>query len=244
MSSATFDSWETIIAWAKRYYDPNLPLYYSEQHMRILLDMIGAALSRRQFRYVCTHLPLLEPIMTDGRGAVVFVSRYLVALYVNQPVRSPIDRVALVRNFDLIGELAPVLKTIEKSKRSTCCNELFSTKVDETDEFDDELIKLPLCDQTSKFAQHFSDAENVRFHHLVRLTLLVAHWVQHRRNAIPYNDHSHFRDLVRERVSENDNDVVPTNDDSYDSDTSDEDKRRGDKRDNRRDESDDDIANY
>lgn len=183
MSAVTFDSWESVIVWARRHYDPNLPLYYSEQHVRTLLDMIGAALNRRQFRYVYTHLPLIEPIVS-GEEDVVFISRYLVALYVNQPVRSPVDRVTTVQNVDLIGELAPVLRAIGDGREAAVASDA-----------EEASRVLPLCEQSLQFTQKFSEAENVRFHHLIRLTLLVAHWQQHRAHMIPYNDHSRFRDL-------------------------------------------------
>nr|WOJ45363.1 GrBNV_gp60-like protein [Apis mellifera nudivirus] len=168
MSAATFTTWRSIVAWAHKYYDPNLPLYYCEQHVRILLDMIGAVLNRREFRYVYTHLPLIEPLVSaTADDNVIFLSRYLIALYINQPVRSPIDHITIVHDVDLIGDLSSMLTSSIKG--------------------------VPACEQ--EIAQKFTDAENVRFHHLIRLTLLIAHWSQHRVHAIPYTNHARFRNV-------------------------------------------------
>lgn len=101
--SLALSTWQSVLSFAAEYYSPQLPLYYSERHDRILLDMIGHALGLRSYRVAFADVPMPEPI-TCLETAVI-VSRPLVGYYLNQPTKLPTDPIGFVRNVDLLGDM-------------------------------------------------------------------------------------------------------------------------------------------
>lgn len=101
--SLALSTWQSVLSFATEYYTPQLPLYYSERHTRILLDMIGTALGLRSFRVAFVDVPMPEPI-TCLETAVI-VSRPLVGYYLNQPTRLPSDPIGFVSNVDLLADM-------------------------------------------------------------------------------------------------------------------------------------------
>lgn len=164
-------SWESVLELVKRYYNALLPPYYSKNHLTVLLDMIGLVLGQRTYQVVVTKVPLIEPIVTLQN--TVLVSRPLVAYCVNQPIRMPVNKIKLVTNVDILGDLTPLINPGDNKDTVTPCEQ----------------------QQQRDINANFSKLETVQIQHLLRLALMVSHWDRHRRLKIPYNAHTDYPNL-------------------------------------------------
>lgn len=165
--SVSLQSYESIVDTANKFYHKNLPLRYSQQdHVPILLNIIGYIMHERTLSVVFTSVQLIEPIYHIDK--TIIISKSLLAFYMNQPVRIDNEKVMLKEDVDLFDGL--LLGSERPLVDSTC-------------------MRLGQADLTDRF----SDDEFVRFTYVLRLVLLVAHWHQHYSKSIPYKDHSRFR---------------------------------------------------
>lgn len=192
--SASLASIESILDMVRRFYDPRLPTSYSSRHMEILLNIIGVVIHETQYSVLCTTLPLIEPIYTIDK--MIMISRPLVSYYINQPVYSPPMNIKFVKDADIFEDILPSSSSSSSSligtmaKRSMDPLWLSSNDV--------RLIsgnRSCMHLQKDLFGKRFSEEENVRFAHTLRLCLMVSHWEQHHKNAVPYTDHSKFRPI-------------------------------------------------
>ena len=210
--SVTLQSFESILDTVKRFYDPALPTSYSTRHMEILLNMIGMVIHEQQFSILCTTVSLIEPIYF--RDNIIIISRPLLAYYINQPVEAPPMNVKFIKNIDLFDELIPSLvKPDDDDDDDETSIDAVVNKPIETyplwgvssntggGGIYNDSIK-PIHDQgrcqrfeQDMFGKRFSEEENVRFTHIVRLALLVAHWEQHYKRGIPYASHKNFYNI-------------------------------------------------
>lgn len=170
--SVALSSWESLLELVKRYHNALLPPYYSKNHLTVLLDMIGLVLGQRTYQVVVTKVPLIEPIVTLQK--TILVSRPLVAYCVNQPIRMPVNKIKLVTNVDILGDLMPLVVNDEEKQRTiTPCEQ----------------------QQQQRYREHFDKLETIQIQHLLRLALMVSHWDRHRRYRIPYNEHANYPNL-------------------------------------------------
>lgn len=143
--------------------------------MTVLLDMIGLVLGQRTYRVTVTKVPLIEPIVMLRK--TILVSRPLVAYCVNQPIRMPVNKIKLVTNVDILGDLMPLIDTDGNNGH--------------------ERSALTPCErqQQRDVDSNLSKLETVQIQHLLRLALMVSHWDRHRRLDIPYNQHTDYPNL-------------------------------------------------
>lgn len=172
--SVSLLSVESIVDTANRFYRKDAPLIYSQSyHIPLLLDIIGYVTHEHRFPVVMTTVPLIEPIYNLDK--TIILSKGLIAFYMNQPIRIDYGTVKIERNVDLFGDLHATVD------RTTGCFRPSSR---------DTLI------------DRFDENAHVRFAHLVRLIMMVAHWQQHYVRSIPFTSHDHFRQpqLARREV--------------------------------------------
>lgn len=221
--SLALSTWQSVLSFAAEYYTPQLPLYFSERHFRILLDMIGHALGLRSYRVALVDVPMPEPI-TCLETAVI-VSRPLVGFYMNQPTKLPEDPIGFVNNVDLLsdiraetasctrldlsgrplqgrdapfGRVAPRCPDSGNPPRLPQSLATYNPMLTNSASYDDD-DKLQQRTSTSRPTlprdSRLTDEDTVRVQHLLRLALMVAHWDQHRRRGIPYTTHEGFENI-------------------------------------------------
>lgn len=176
--SVSLLSVESIVDTANRFYRKDAPLIYSQSyHIPLLLDIIGYVTHEHRFPVAVTTVPLIEPIYNLDK--TIILSKGLIAFYMNQPIKIDHGTVKIERNVDLFGDLHA---TVE---RATGC---FHPSPRDT------------------LVDRFDENTHVRFAHLVRLIMMVAHWQQHYVRSIPFNSHDHFKrpQLARRDVTVND----------------------------------------
>lgn len=223
--SLALSTWQSVLSFASEYYTPQLPLFFSERHMRILLDMIGHALGLRSYRVALVDVPMPEPI-TCLETAVI-VSRPLVGFYMNQPTKLPEDPIGFVNNVDLLGDIraetaskmrldlsgrplpsrdAPYGRVVPRCPdngipprlpQSLATYNPVSSDKPYYDAEEDEKTqhRTSTSRPTLPRDSRLTDEDTVRVQHLLRLALMVAHWDQHRRKGIPYNTHEGFDNI-------------------------------------------------
>jgi hypothetical protein len=209
--SVTLASFESVLDMVKRFYDPNLPVIYSTRHIEILLDMIGFVIHERQFPVICTTIPLAEPIYAVDN--TIIVSRPLLAYYINQPVQMPQMNVEFVKNVDIFADIIPSLTNKTKTddddddddndnSGDTVSYPLYAIANNKDDGVYHRSTRRLVNDrggcprfEQDMLGKRFSEEENVRFAHTVKLVLLVAHWEQHYKRHIPYTNHTNFHNI-------------------------------------------------
>lgn len=95
-------SWESIFDVANRYFKRDLPPYYDEEiHNYILLDIIGRVIGLPSFPFTITQITLPEPLWIIP-GNRIFISKPMVAHYLNLPVELPRHTIREVEKFDAL----------------------------------------------------------------------------------------------------------------------------------------------
>ncbi|KAG8362503.1 GbNV_gp60-like [Fopius arisanus] len=179
--STSITSWKNVLELARRFYDKNLPLYYSISHLKIIRNAIGYVMGVRSYNLVETTVPLLEPIISHNN--TVFISRPLVAHYINQPIYTPVTQVNFLSNVNLLDELSvPIVQN--------------------------EDLNVLSSEYSNTYIKQFSREEGARFHQLLRAIILVVHWNQHRERNISFTTHEDFSDLEMTNTKDQENEII------------------------------------
>lgn len=131
--SISTSSWESLFDLTARFYNPNLPTYFVDDHLDIVCNAIGLLSNCSEYRLVVTNVILHEPIVQYDK--VIYLCRPLIALLVNKPVDLPPNRVEFLQNFNIFDSLRNI---IEKSRGSKQIRQSSSSSRRSNNDFDDE----------------------------------------------------------------------------------------------------------
>ncbi|ATY70239.1 GrBNV gp60-like protein [Tomelloso virus] len=163
--SISTQSYESIFKLAQAFYDPNMPLYFINEHIDMTCDVILLLLQCKTIKLVKTNMILQEPIVENNN--IVYISVPLVAQLVNDCVELPKNNVEFLKDehFDIFKELNYGVKTDDSKNQSSNCS-IFAADED------------------------FKPNERIRFIQTLRIILMCGHFYQHYNEKIPYHVHN------------------------------------------------------
>lgn len=176
--SISSQSWESIINVVNQFYDKNLKLHYTPEHLQLTFNILGMFVTERNFSVACTDVILREPIIFYGN--TTYLSVPLIAKLVNKVVDLPPNRVEFVENVDLFDGLQSLVQ--------------------------EDLSHKPHC-KNKCFEDQFNHEETVRYTQILRIVVMCSHFLQHRIHNIPFDNHKDFRDIEIAKMP-NSSDVV------------------------------------
>nr|DBA13120.1 TPA: gp60-like protein [Oryctes rhinoceros nudivirus] len=179
--SISVQSYESIVNLAAKFYDPNIALYFVNEHVDLTCDIILLLLQRKTIKLVRTMTMLLEPIVENS--GMIFISIPLLAMLINEPVELPKNTVEFVDDFDIFKGLKHGVENTEpKSSLLSCMNNN-----------NDELAE-------------FTPEQRIRFMHVIRIVFMCSHFYQHYVGKTPYTVHkkplNHLERAVRIKSDE------------------------------------------
>lgn len=169
--SISTKSFESIIDLAQKYYDQHMPLYFVDEHIDMICDIILLLMQQKTIKIVRTMSMLLEPVVENN--GIIYISIPLVGLLINESVELPKNNVEFVSNFDIFNGLNYGIENKELPSAS-CYN------------------SLTLDDNINEFTPH----ERIRFTHTLRIIFICVHFIQHY-EGIPYTTHKSFINLEK-----------------------------------------------
>lgn len=172
--SVSYSSWESIIDLTNRFYTPSMQLFYTHDHIHILCNIIAHIGGFESFEYVITRVPLLEPIVQQND--IVFISKPLVAKYINMAIEIPQNRVNYVHNINIFDSLMGAVSQERKCGGSGAVQTL---------NYRDSVLE---CLQAQN-----SPEDMARFMQTLRLVLMAVHFTQHNVQKIPFGSHTNFK---------------------------------------------------
>lgn len=188
--SVSLDSWESINYTVQRFFKPDLKPYYTDEYIKILLDMIGQSIGKNNFNYVNTIVSLPEPIW--HKNNVIIISLPMIQYLLDQPVKLPETKIVPVKNFDIF-ENFNVIKSQDQQH--------YGANIYEHDVRNEYLVQWN-NDDFSSFSTNINhnantytsidDTQIITLVMIIRLTLCVAHWMQHYKLKKPITDHENF----------------------------------------------------
>lgn len=187
--SVSLDSWESINYTVQRFFKPDLKPYYTEEYVKILLDMIGQSIGKNNFNYVNTIVSLPEPIW--HKNNVIIISLPMIQYLLDQPVKLPETKIVPVKNFDIFENFNVVKSQDEQH---------YGANIYEHDVRNEYLVQWN-NDDFSSFSTNINnsntytsidDTQIITLVMIIRLTLCVAHWIQHYKLKKPITDHEDF----------------------------------------------------
>lgn len=181
--STSFASYESLVHLMNCNYDPNLPVYYSDGHLNIVVNILQLMLN--DFECVVTSVPMQEPLVEFGR--TVYVSLPLVAQLVNMNVDLPKERVTITRNFNIFQGMRASTRPVKNSIQK--CFENYGRGDDDDTDAD--------TSNSNVSKSQFSTIEMTRIVQILRLVMMCAHFNQHhkRKHTTPYQRHDDFDEL-------------------------------------------------
>lgn len=171
--SVSDSSWESILELAEKFYDRNLKLYYTTDHLDVILKILTYISNVKDVMYVFTRVTLIEPLMTYDN--LLYISIPLVAELINLPVNLPQARIKFIKNVNIFESLFK--KDVQNHED---CSTVATPSTYYNRQFTD-------CVKTK-----FSNDDLVRITHLIRLILMCRHYLVHIDYGINFQSHKDF----------------------------------------------------
>lgn len=179
--SVSFNSWESIFKLTKHFYNPQLPLYFTSDHVRLLCEMIAHLGNYTSFTVIYTKLPMIEPIIKTPDN-LICISIPLVAKFINMPIDLPQNRVKYVRNVDVFSSLMGIVQDTKPCMQGPLAsNQLFSSNTTNYQQTIHDCLK-----------SDYNSDNTVRFIQTLRLVMTSAHFTYHIEENIPFTCHRNF----------------------------------------------------
>lgn len=183
--SVSLDSWESINYTVQKFFKPDLRPYYNDEYVKILLDIIGQSIGKNSFNYVNTIVSLAEPIWhTDN---AVIISLPMIEYLLDQPIKLPETKIIPIKNFDIFENF-----NVLKNQNTTH----YGASIYEHDAKNEYLVRW---DETDNLSDHngnaytsINNSQIISLVMIMRLTLCVAHWLQHYKLKKRITDHENF----------------------------------------------------
>lgn len=188
--SLSTQSYESILMLASRYYNQHLPLYFANEHIDLVCNILLLLLQEKSLNIVQTTSILLEPIVENNN--IIYISIPLLGLLINAPVELPKNTVEFVKDFDIFKGLDYGAK-VDESRKS-----VFNFNGDSDD---------------------FTPSVRIRFMHMIRLVFACSHFYEHYQNKTPYTEHpksiNHLERAVQIGTEDFDSPKSPENQINY-----------------------------
>lgn len=187
--SVSLDSWESINYTVQRFFKPNLKPYYTDEYVKILLDMIGQSIGKNSFNYVTTIVSLPEPIWHTNN--VIIISLPMIQYLLDQPVKLPESKIMPIKNFNIF-ENFNVIKNDDRRHYGANIYEHDAKNEYLVQWNDDDFSALSHDNDHNNTYTSINDTQIVTLVIIIRLTLCVAHWIQHYKLKKSITDHENF----------------------------------------------------
>lgn len=172
--SISLESWESIFHIASKFFNENLPLYFSNDYIEIIENVIVQVVDIEDGVQFCpTHVVLSEPLISSLDLKIIFLSVPLFADLINERIDIIHTKIKPEKSFNL----SSVLSTITyKNNDYSCIN-----------------------DETKKLDSN----KQVIFIILIRIVLIVQHWRTHiKTNTMEDLKHEEF-ECIEMAIREN-----------------------------------------